>query len=198
VLGPTNINRWCYSTSKAMIEHYMYACYQEGSLDFSGVRIFNCYGPRLQGRVVDSFIDSVISQKQIVVHGDGSQTRCFTYIDDLIRAIYFLVTKEKPVNKFYNIGSDVETSMNNLAEMVCLISGQDPSSSIVYVPHSEAIGASYEDIPRRVPCYSAALADLGWKPEVCLKNGLQQMYDYTLLRRSGVKSRPQKFNEIDE
>ena len=69
-----------------MIEHYLYACAQEGSISFSGVRIFNCYGPRLRGRVVDKFISDALMGNKLLIHGDGEQTRCFTYISDLINA----------------------------------------------------------------------------------------------------------------
>ena len=104
VLGPTNINRWCYSISKAMIEYYLYACAQEGSISFNGVRIFNCYGPRLRGRVVDRFITDAIQGNKLRIHGDGTQTRCFTYISDLIKALMILIESPIKQNKFYNRG----------------------------------------------------------------------------------------------
>jgi len=197
VIGSSSINRWCYSTSKSMIEHYMYACHQEGSLNFSGVRIFNCYGPRLKGRVVDGFIDAAIHKKPLVIHGDGTQTRCFTYIDDLIRAISMLVTTPEPSNSFYNIGSNVETTINQLAHIVCTTASLDPSKSIVYVSHLDAIGSSYEDIPRRVPNCSKALQDLGWKPDVTLEAGLNKMYQHALLYVVNTSVSP-FFNEVDE
>jgi len=197
VLGPTNINRWCYSTSKAMIEHYLYACNQEGSLKFSGVRIFNCYGPRLKGRVVDAFIEAVIKGDKIVIHGDGMQTRCFTYIDDLIKPISQLVTSPIPTNKFYNIGTNIESTVLDLAHMVCKISGKNPDSVIKFVSHKDAIGDSYEDIPRRVPDFSMAKAELQWQPTVSLEQGVQRMYEYCLSKtNSGDSVAP--FREVDE
>jgi UDP-glucose 4-epimerase len=197
VLGSTSINRWCYSTSKAMVEHYMYACHQEGSLDFSGVRIFNCYGPRLKGRVVDSFIESAILGKKLIIHGDGKQTRCFTYIDDLIKAITHLVTSAEPSNKFYNIGSNAETSINELARITCEITGLDPESHVTYVTHSQAIGDSYEDISRRIPNYSLAEQELGWKPAISLREGIGKMYTY-LINKDSNEASAFSFAEVDE
>jgi len=197
VLGSTDINRWCYSTSKAMIEHYMHACFQEGSLKFSGVRIFNCYGPRLNGRVVDGFVTAAAMRKPLIVHGDGNQTRCFTYIDDLISAIYTLLSMPEPANKFYNVGSSVETTINELAATVCEVAGLETNKSVIYKPHSEAIGSSYEDIPRRVPNYSAAKRELGWTPVVSLRDGISRMYDYTV-NNLGCKSTKAPFMEVDE
>ena len=196
VLGSTDINRWCYSTSKSMIEHYLYACHQEGSLEFSGVRIFNCYGPRLHGRVVDSFVNSAINKTKLLIHGDGSQTRCFTYIDDLITALSTLTTSKTACNKFYNIGNNVETSIKDLAMFTLEILELDPINFIEYLPHSKAIGSSYEDIPRRVPDYSLALAELNWSPKVELKIGLKKMIDHQLTYHN--LSNTSYFSEVDE
>ena len=196
VLGSTDINRWCYSTSKAMIEHYLYACYQEQSIEFSGVRIFNCYGPRLKGRVVDSFLHAISTNSQIIIHGDGNQTRCFTYIDDLIDAITTLVTAEKASNKFYNIGSSVETTMNELASIVCNLRGHKKDDCVKYIPHSIAIGTSYEDIPRRVPNTELAQQELGWEPKVCLEEGVELMYNY--INKVNHLDTKSSFSEVDE
>jgi len=200
VLGPTSVNRWCYSTSKAMIEHYLQACAQEGSLHFSGVRIFNCYGPRLSGRVVDRFVKSVLHHQSLVIHGDGMQTRCFTYIDDLIDAIYRLLCNACTCNKFYNIGTSVESTINDLASTICSITGNDFHNSVKYVPHAEAIGRSYEDISRRVPDCSLAKAELNWEAVTDLHAGLQRMIEYeqyAILSRT-TSDFPQTSNETDE
>ena len=196
VLGSTHINRWCYSTSKAMIEHYLYACFQEQSLEFSGVRIFNCYGPRLKGRVVDSFLHAVSTNTPIVIHGDGKQTRCFTYVDDLIDAISTLVTAEKASNKFYNIGSSVETTIDDLASIACDLAGLIKDKFVKYVPHSEAIGSSYEDIPRRVPNTELAELELGWNPRINLEQGMKLMYNYT--KDNDNVDSASSFAEVDE
>ena len=198
VLGSTSINRWCYSTSKSMIEHYLNACYQEGSLEFSGVRIFNCYGPRLKGRVVDGFIDAAINKEPLIIHGNGKQTRCFTYIDDLIRAISILVTNTNHCNKFYNVGSDKETTINTLAEVVCAAASIDATNSIIYMSHQQAIGDSYEDIPRRVPNCKLALEELNWEPKISLKEGIKQMYNYAININTTSPKTNSSFAECDE
>lgn len=196
-LGPTDINRWCYSTSKAMIEHYLYACSQEGSISFNGVRIFNCYGPRLRGRVVDNFVSNALSANKITIHGDGNQTRCFTYITDLIRALILLLEEPCKQNKFYNIGSSVEHTINDLATTICNILNIDISSTIQYLPHSQAIGKSYEDIPRRVPDCTLAQTELGWQPSVSLTDGIKQMIEYET-QNLPSSSKPQFSADTDE
>ena len=84
VLGSTDIDRWCYSSAKATLEHYIRACHLDEQLNYLNIRVFNCYGPRLRDRVVDRFVDAALRQEPLHIHGDGSHTRCFTYVDDLI------------------------------------------------------------------------------------------------------------------
>jgi UDP-glucose 4-epimerase len=198
VLGPTSINRWCYSTSKAMIEHYLLACHAEKSIEFNGVRIFNCYGPRLRGRVVDKFVVSALQGEKLQVHGDGTQTRCFTYIDDLIQAIAHLIISDRKSNKFYNIGNDVETSMTELAVTICSLLNIDPSTSIEYITHAEAIGPSYEDIPRRVPSFKMAKDDFDWTPTTSLQNGLHQMIEAERAILASLSLNPPISSDTDE
>jgi UDP-glucose 4-epimerase len=181
-----------------MIEHYLYACAQEGSISFSGVRIFNCYGPRLAGRVVDRFVNAAIRSQPLTIHGDGSQTRCFTYIDDLISAIYALLIQPSKVNKFFNIGSDVEVSINELAHLICDICSLDPEKFINYVSHKEAIGSSYEDIDRRVPDCSLARRELSWTYHIPLREGLAKMIEYERMVYQGFRSASALSSETDE
>ena len=178
VLGPTSVNRWCYSTSKAMIEHYLLACAQEHSIEFSGIRIFNCYGPRLRGRVVDNFMRSILNNKKLQIHGDGTQTRCFTYIDDLIKSIICLIQRDVMPNRFFNIGSTTEYSINELAKTICTVASVDFNDNVEYISHDDAIGTSYEDIPRRVPNSSLAEEILNWYPETDLFSGMKITFDY--------------------
>lgn len=177
VLGSIDVSRWCYSTSKAVIEHYIQACSQEDDLDYLTIRIFNCYGPRLKGRVLDRFIDAALLGEPIVVHGDGDQTRCFTYVDDLVDGIARLLATPKAWNNVYNIGTPQETTVLELAELICDMTGAE-RSSIQFTTHAEAIGASYEDIPRRVPDVSRIKRTVGWSPTTSLREGLRKTIAY--------------------
>jgi len=176
VLGSTATNRWCYSTSKAVVEHYLRANAQTKELESVIVRLFNVYGPRLSGRAVSNFIAKAVKGDDIVIHGDGSQTRSFTYIDDVIEGFYSLVTSKNAYNNAYNIGNPVETSIKSLAEAVVKAAPNDVALS--YMEHEEYYGASYEDINRRVPDITRITDTVGWKPTTSLEDGVKAMMDY--------------------
>ena len=116
-MGSPQINRWCYSTSKSLVEHYITANGLENNLKFIIFRLFNVYGPSLKGRVVDEFINKSLSNKKIMINGNGKQTRSFLFIDDCIEAFYKILKKNMN-NEVFNIGSDNEISMIDLAKKV--------------------------------------------------------------------------------
>lgn len=176
VLGSTEVDRWCYSTSKAMLEHYIRGCHLEGELDYLNVRIFNAYGPRLRGRVLDTFVDAALRGEPLRVHGDGTQTRCFTYVDDLVDGIVGLLDTPAAFNTVYNIGNPHEITITELAERVIKVARS--TSSIEYVPHEADLGTSYEDIPRRVPNIARVQEAISWAPTVPLTRGLASTVTY--------------------
>jgi UDP-glucose 4-epimerase len=176
VLGSTEVDRWCYSTSKAMLEHYIRGCHLEGELNYLNIRVFNAYGPRLSGRVLDKFIDAALQGAPLRVHGDGSQTRCFTYVDDLIDGIFNLLETPSTHNTVYNIGNPHEVTIKELAQRI--IATVDSKSVIEYVPHIQDLGESYEDIPRRVPNISRIEGAIGWAPKIDLDIGLASTMAY--------------------
>jgi nucleoside-diphosphate-sugar epimerase len=176
VLGSTAVNRWCYSTSKAACEHFMLAAHQRGHLDFVIVRLFNIYGPRLRERVVYSFVEQALNKRPMIVHGDGSQTRCFTYIDDAIDAFVALIETPAAHNSIYNVGSTKEDTVKDLAEAVH--HAAEGEVEIEYRSHKEAYGDSYEDIPRRVPDTSRIKAAINWEASTSLEEGIARMYKY--------------------
>ena len=179
VLGATSIDRWCYSTSKAVGEHLCFA-YAKRGLPVTILRYFNIYGPRLDkigaGRVVTIFIGQALAGKPLTVVGDGSQTRCFTYQSDAIRATVAAGLRPEAIGSVFNVGCDVEVTVRSLAERIVRLS--DSSSSIVSVPSETVFGASYEDIPRRVPDIHRMEEILRVTPRVTLDEGLRQTIEY--------------------
>jgi UDP-glucose 4-epimerase len=186
VLGSTKIDRWCYSTSKAVGEHFCFA-FEKLGLPIVVIRYFNVYGPRLDradaGRVMAIFLGQLMRGAPLTVIGDGKQTRCFTYVDDAIRATVAAGLKEEAVGQIINIGSDEEVSINELAEKMIRLSGLP--SSVVYIPEAEAYGAGYEDIRRRAPDIARMREILGVSPRFTLEEGLKRTIDW--FSREGAK-----------
>ncbi len=176
VLGSTEVDRWCYSSSKAALEHYVRACHLDHQLEYLMVRVFNAYGPRLRGRVLDKFVTNALEGQPLTIHGDGQQTRSFTYVDDLIEGFIRLFETPAAHNTVYNVGNPTETSILELAQTISALAGRAPE--LEFVPHVEAIGASYEDIPRRVPDISRIRRAVGWEPSTGLEVGLAQTLSY--------------------
>jgi nucleoside-diphosphate-sugar epimerase len=179
VLGSTRIDRWCYSTSKAIGEHFCFA-YAKMGLKTTIVRYFNVYGPRLDaidvGRVITIFIGQALRNEPVTVIGDGSQTRCFTYVTDAIDATVQAGLREEAVGEIFNIGNDREYTIRELAERLIATAGSQ--SQIRYVPQQNVYGPSYEDIPRRVPNVEKMQKILGVSAKTSLDEGLSRTIDY--------------------
>ncbi len=179
LLGSTRIDRWCYATSKAAGEHFCFAFHKLG-LPVVVLRYFNVYGPRMDqmdmGRVITIFMGQLLRGEPLTVIGDGRQTRCFTYVDDAIRATVAAGLTAQAVGEVVNIGTDEEVSIKELAELMTRLSR---SRSIVkYVTQAEVYGPSYEDIPRRVPSIKKMRQILGVEPQVPLVDGLQRTIEW--------------------
>ena len=179
VLGSTRIDRWCYSTSKAAAEHFCFAYHRLG-LPVVVLRYFNAYGPRLDkidvGRVITVFMGQVLRGEPVTVIGDGKQTRCFTYVDDAIRATVEAGLNERAVGGIFNVGTDVETSILDLAERMVAIAGS--RSPVRFVPQREIYGDSYEDVPRRVPDLRRMHEVLGVRAATSLDEGLRRTIEW--------------------
>ena len=180
VLGPPSINRWCYSSGKALIEHYCYAYGQQEDLPFVIMRFFNVYGPRCddlgQGRVIPIFLEKFLKGVPLEIHGDGQQTRCFTFIEDAANAVVELALREDVNGTCYNIGSNREITIQTLAETMQKVGGFN--NSVTYRPHAEVFGASYEDIPRRIPDITRIKNAIGWEANTSLEDGLKKTIDF--------------------
>ncbi|MGD9764984.1 MAG: NAD-dependent epimerase/dehydratase family protein [Candidatus Binatia bacterium] len=184
VLGSTSIDRWCYSTSKAVGEHFCFAYHAMG-LPVTILRYFNVYGPRLDrldvGRVITIFLGQALRGEPVTVIGDGQQTRCFTYIDDAVRATVAAGIGRGTEGQAFNIGTDVESTILELAERIIAVTGS--TSRIQFVPQTAIYGNSYEDIGRRVPDVTKMHRVLGVRAETPLGEGLRRTAEWFQLQR---------------
>ncbi|HUN56565.1 MAG TPA: NAD-dependent epimerase/dehydratase family protein, partial [Candidatus Binataceae bacterium] len=173
-------DRWCYSTSKAVGEHFCFAYHKLG-LPVTVVRYFNIYGPRLDrvdvGRLFTIFMGQLLRGTDLTVIGDGSQTRCFTYVTDAVSATIQAGINRSVDGHAINIGVDVETSVLEFAKLMLELFGST-KSKIKFVTQQEVYGNSYEDIPRRVPDNAKMRSLLGVKPLVSLREGTQLSMDW--------------------
>ena len=152
VMGATVKHRWAYACSKAIDEFLALAYYKERELPVIIVRFFNTVGPRQTGQygmVLPSFVQQALSGEPITVFGDGTQSRSFTYVGDVVECLMKLVNEPKAVGQVFNIGNKEEVSILKLAEIVKALTGS--ASPIEFVPYDKAYEAGFEDMPRRVP-----------------------------------------------
>ncbi|HYH86795.1 MAG TPA: GDP-mannose 4,6-dehydratase, partial [Pyrinomonadaceae bacterium] len=149
VMGATTKGRWSYACSKAIDEFLALAYWREKKLPTVVVRLFNTVGPRQTGQygmVIPTFVRQALAGRPITVYGDGSQTRCFGYVGDVVGALVALMDRDEAVGQVFNIGSDEEVSIMRLAELVKELTGS--KSEIVTMPYDEAYEEGFEDMPR--------------------------------------------------
>ena len=175
VLGSTTIARWGYSTAKAIDEHLALA-HAEHGLRMSIVRYFNSYGPRLDprgyGSVVANLMRQAIDNEPLTVHGDGSQTRCFTYVDDTVEGTLRAALDLRGEGKIFNVGNDHETSIMDLATTIIAMTGS--SSTVQHISYEQRFGKGFEDTKRRVPDTRRAREVLEFDAQVALRDGLKR------------------------
>lgn len=175
VLGSTTIARWGYSTAKAIDEHLALA-HAEHGLRMSIVRYFNSYGPRLDprgyGSVVANLMRQAIDNEPLTVHGDGSQTRCFTYVDDTVEGTLRAALDLRGEGQIFNVGNDHETSIIDLATTIIAMTGS--SSAVQHISYEQRFGKGFEDTKRRIPDVQRARTVLDFNAGVSLQDGLQR------------------------
>ncbi len=179
LLGPTIRARWSYACSKAIDEFLALAYFKERGLPTVVVRLFNTVGPRQTGRygmVIPTFVRQALAGEPVTVFGDGTQSRCFCHVADVVRALAGLLPEERAWGKVFNVGSTEEVTIRALAERVVALTGSD--SPIVHVPYEEAYEAGFEDMHRRVPDTSRIQALLGWRAERSLDDILRDVIAY--------------------
>ncbi len=165
--------RSCYDEGKRCAETLFFDYFRQHQTDIKVVRIFNTYGPRMHpndGRVVSNFIVQALQGKDITIYGDGSQTRSFCYVDDLIDAMVRMMATEVGFAGPVNIGNPGEFTMLELAEMVLKLSGS--KSKIIHQPLPS------DDPKQRQPNIDLAKSKLGWEPKVSLEEGLKETISY--------------------
>lgn len=179
VMGATTKGRWSYACSKAIDEFLALAYWREKKLPTVVVRLFNTVGPRQTGQygmVIPTFVRQALSGKPITVYGDGKQTRCFGYVGDVVGALVGLMDTDEAVGQVFNIGSNEEVSILELARRIKEITHSD--SEIVLVPYDEAYEEGFEDMPRRVPDITKVGKLVGFRPEMKLDGIIERVVEY--------------------
>jgi UDP-glucose 4-epimerase len=180
VMGATHKGRWSYACSKALDEFLALAYHKEKRLPVVIVRLFNTVGPRQTGRygmVIPNFVKQALLGHPITVYGDGTQSRCFTYVGDVVGALIALVEHEGAVGQVFNVGNDMrEISILELARKVK--ERTQSASEIKIVPYDQAYEAGFEDMPRRVPDLTKIRALVGYEPKVDLDEILDHVIAY--------------------
>ncbi len=178
VLGPTPKHRWAYACSKAIDEFLALAYWKERKLPVVIVRFFNTVGPRQTGRygmVIPNFVRQALAGQPITVHGDGTQTRSFCHVRDVVGALLRLMDEPRAVGEVFNVGNSQEISIMALAERVRALTAS--GSPIVTIPYDQAYESGFEDMPRRVPDLSKIHGLIGYEPRTDLDAILADVID---------------------
>jgi len=186
VMGPTSKGRWSYACSKAIDEFLAIAYWKEKRVPTVVARLFNTVGPRQTGRygmVIPNFVRQALSGQDITVFGDGSQSRCFTHVQDAVGAIMGLAESQDAVGEVYNIGNDGEITILELAQRIKEMTGS--SSEIKLIPYDEAYEEGFEDMMRRVPDISKINRLIGYSPKITLDEILADVIQYQRAKIEG-------------
>lgn len=179
VLGSPQVARWSYSEAKALDELYAFELYKNKSFPVSIARFFNTVGPRQSGSygmVLPRFVKAALNNQPLLVYGDGTQSRTFCSVTDVVKALVLLMESEKSIGETFNIGSTDEITINNLANKVIKLTNS--KSEIVYKKHSEVFGDNFEEPTRRVPDISKIKRVIGWQPQTSLDNIIIEIAEY--------------------
>jgi UDP-glucose 4-epimerase len=163
--GSTDKHRWAYACAKTLDEFLALAHWKETRLPVAVVRLFNTVGPRQTGQygmVVPNFVKAAIKNEPLNVHGDGTQSRCFGHVSDVVEGLVKALETPECFGQVINLGNDEEVTINGLAEKAIAMTGSE--SEIRYVPYEEAYGEGFEDMQRRVPSLEKAKRLIGYQP----------------------------------
>ncbi len=180
VLGSSEVGRWAYAVSKIFDEHLIFAYNEKHNVPFVIIRFFGIYGPRQHrswwGGPQSVFIDALLANEPIEIHGTGKQKRSFLYIDDAINAIGLIIKSKKAQNQIINVGSHHEVSINELANMIAKMLNR--KLRVKKVNYNTFTGKKYEDVQRRVPDIGKAKIILDWTPKYSIKEGLKKTIEW--------------------
>ncbi|HEX6189544.1 MAG TPA: GDP-mannose 4,6-dehydratase [Pyrinomonadaceae bacterium] len=179
VMGATTKGRWSYACSKAIDEFLALAYWREKKLPTTVVRLFNTVGPRQTGQygmVIPTFVKQALAGRPITVYGSGKQSRCFCHVGDVVGGLMKLMDTEAAVGEVFNVGSNQEISIVDLARRVKELANSE--SEIVFVPYDEAYEEGFEDMPRRIPDISKVNKLVGFKPAMELDGILKSVIDF--------------------
>jgi UDP-glucose 4-epimerase len=179
VLGPSSKHRWAYACSKLIDEFLALAYWKERKLPVVIVRLFNTVGPRQTGQygmVLPTFVRQALAGQPLTVFGDGTQSRSFTYVGDVVDALVKLMDEPRAIGQVFNIGNTGEVTMADLAVRVRQLAGSD--SPIHFIPYHEAYEAGFEDMPRRVPDITKIAQLVGYQPKLALEEIIQVVIDH--------------------
>lgn len=169
VIGPTHRHRWCYAASKAIDEFLAFAYWREKKHPVVVARLFNTVGPRQTGRygmVIPRLVEQALANAPLTVYGDGKQSRCFTYVGDVVPALIQLMENTRANGDVFNIGSNHPVTIEDLAKRILERTGS--LSPLQYVPYTEAFGPGYEDMRHRAPCLKKIHEAIGYEPSTGL------------------------------
>ena len=178
LIGPTTKLRWSYAASKMIDEFIALSLYEEGKISPIIVRLFNIIGPNQLskfGMVVPKFVEAAIEDEDIIIHGDGTQSRSFTWVDDVINYLIKLA-EIKAYGEIFNIGQTEEITIKNLAELV--ISKTNSNSQIIYKSHEDVFGKAFEDPKRRTPGIDKIIDLTGIKPTKNIEFMIEKIVDF--------------------
>jgi len=179
VFGSTTKSRWSYGCSKAIDEYLALAYWKEKKVPITIARFFNTVGPRQTGRygmVIPRFINQALKNEPITVYGDGTQTRCFAHVKDIVKALIDLSNTSKAVGEIFNIGTDEEISIEDLAKKIKSMT--DSSSEIKFIGYDDAYETGFEDMTRRVPCLDKIRKYINYQPICSLEDILADTIGY--------------------
>jgi UDP-glucose 4-epimerase len=191
VMGPTSKGRWSYACSKAIDEFLAIAYWKEKLVPTVIARLFNTVGPRQTGQygmVIPNFVRQALAGRDITVYGDGRQTRCFTHVSDVVSALTGLAENYNALGEVYNIGSQQEVTILELAERIKDLTRS--ASRIVFVPYADAYEEGFEDMRRRVPDTTKIHNLIGYAPKCDLDEILTSVIEYQRHHRASEDRRP--------
>jgi UDP-glucose 4-epimerase len=191
VMGAASKGRWSYACSKALDEFLALAYFHERQMPVTVVRLFNTVGPRQTGHygmVVPTLVQQAMTGKPMTVYGDGSQSRCFGFVKDVVKALVALMERPEAAGEIYNIGASTEISILELAKRVKEITKSQ--SPIVLIPYADAYDAGYQDMPRRIPDTTKLRSLVGFAPTTDIDEIVDSVMRSFLARQERSAQRP--------